>query len=776
MTLLEVRLRIEKIVLILFVSFSLMFMTGLAASGGEIDPELQAILPSFRPQEEMPVVVTLRDKVDLSLFKIFGNENKSLHRSRIVNALKNKAELTQGPLRSLLGNRGASNIKHLWIINGLSATVPASLINEIAAQPGVESVRLDSVIQAPVPAVAVSAAPEWNLTLIRAPELWNLGYTGTGVVVANMDTGVDINHPDLQGQWRGGANSWFNPYSDSVNASHCGIPNQCSSCELSSSTPCDTNGHGTGTMGVMVGGNAGGTAIGVAPGAQWVAVKIFNDRGQSKSSILHQAFQWLLNPDGDVATQDAPDVVNASWDLDLINGCDLQFQPDILTLKAAGIAVVFAAGNFGPNLSTSVSPANIPDSFAVGAVDESQTIATFSSRGPSACDGAIYPDLVAPGVNIKTSDLTSGGVFPNSYVHVSGSSYSAPHVVGAMALLLSAFPDLTVSEIELVLRQPAFDLGLCGADYDYGYGLLDVMKTYQSVVYPAPDISACPPSNQFGTVKEGSLSSPQVVAVTNKGIRDLVMGVVSMTGQHANEFILQNDGCSSQTVAPDGSCAIQIAFSPTSGGAKGANLSMPSNDPSQNPFLVPLGGTGIEQYSLTVIKAGSGSGKVTGTSAGIDCGADCSKPYAPGTVVALKALPDGESVFGEWSGCTSSFGSTCRVTMNTDKTATATFVGPGLTLTSPGGGEVWKAGTNKKITWSYTGKPGTYVQIELLKGGSLYSTIANQVRIGSRGKGTRYLRIPKDLLPGNDYEIRITSTSNNSYTDTSDSPFTIIAP
>jgi len=766
-------LRIEKILLILFVSFSLMFMTGPAASGGEIDAELHSILSSLRPHEEIPVVVTLSDKVDLNLFKIFRNENKSLHRLRIVNALKNKAELTQGPLRSLLGNRGAKNIKHLWVINGLSATVPASLIKEIAAQPGVESVRLDSAIQTPVPAAAVPTVPEWNLTLIRAPELWNLGHTGTGVVVANMDTGVDINHPDLQGRWRGGANSWFNPFSNDT--SNCGIPNQCSSCELSSNTPCDTEGHGTGTMGVLVGGNAGGTAIGVAPGAQWIAVKIYNDRGLSTSSIIHQAFQWFLNPDGDVATQDAPDVVNASWDLDLINGCDLQFQPDITALKAAGIAVVFAAGNFGPNLSTSVSPANIPESFAVGAVDQSQTIATFSSRGPSACDGATYPDLVAPGVNIKTSDLSFGGL-PDSYAYVSGTSYSAPHVAGAMALLLGAFPNLTVSDVELVLRQSALDLGSCGADYDYGYGLLDVMKSYQLIVNPASAISVCPASSQFGTIKEGSLSSPQLLTITNKGIRDLVMGAVSITGQNANDFTVQSDGCSSQTVAPDGSCAIQVAFLPTSGGPKGANLSIPSNAPDQNPFLVPLSGTGLEQYSLTIVKMGSGSGKVTSTLAGIDCGADCSELYTPGATVTLKALSDVESDFGGWSGCTRSFGSTCHVTMNSDQTLTATFEGPGLTLTSPNGGEIGTAGTLRKITWSYTGKPGTDVRIELMKGGSPYLTIADQVKIGFRGKGTRYWRIPKDLPPGNDYEIRMTSTSNNSYTDTSDNPFTIVAP
>jgi hypothetical protein len=526
-------------------------------------------------------------------------------------------------------------------------------------------------------------------------------------------------------------------------------------------------------MGVLVGGNAGGTAIGVAPGAQWIAVKIYNDLGQSKSSIIHQAFQWLLNPDGNAATQDAPDVVNASWDLDLINTCDLQFQPDIMALKAAGVAVVFAAGNFGPNLSTSVSPANIPESFAVGAVDQSSGIAFFSSRGPSACDGATYPDLVAPGVNVRTSDLTLGGVFPNSYRSVSGTSLAAPHVAGAMALLLSAFPNLTVSEMESVLRQSAFDLGSCGADYDYGYGLLDVMKSYQLLANPAPGISVCPASNQFGTIKEGSLSSPQVFTATNKGIRDLVMGAVSMTGQDANDFTVQSDGCSSQTVAPDGSCAIQVAFLPTSGGPKGANLSIPSNDSDQNPFLVSLSGTGLEQYSLTIIKAGSGSGRVTSTLAGIDCGADCSELYTPRAAVTLKALSDVESAFGGWSGCTRSFGSTCHVTMSSDQTLTATFEGPGLTLTSPNGGEIWMAGTIRKITWSYTGKPGTDVRIELLKGGSLYSTIVDQARIGLHKKGAHFWRIPKDLLEGDNYKIRISSTSNDIYTDMSDNDFVI---
>jgi len=759
--------------LALFSLFFCILISWTTANGqvGKITPELQETLRSSRPENEVSVIVTLTEKADIKPFK---DKPKFLRRVGIIKALKDKADLTQRPLKSFLESRKAKKIKSLWLINGMAVTATPDVIQEMASLPEVKEIRPDKTIQVPAVTYAALAVPEWNINAVRAPEVWNNGFTGAGVVVANMDTGIDINHPDLQSKWRGGTNSWFNPYSDPTNSGDCGIPNNCTPCELSSGTPCDVDGHGTQTMGIIVGGEAGGTTIGVASDAKWIAVKVFNDAGQASFSTIHQAFQWLLDPDQDPGTDDAPDVVNNSWGLDNINECSLEFEPDIQALKAAEIAVVFAAGNSGPNLSTSVSPANNSDGFAVGALDASLNIASFSSRGPSACDGATYPDLVAPGVSIRTSDLTFGGVFPDSYITATGTSYSAPHVVGAMALLLSAFPNLTVSEMELALRQSALDLGLCGADNDYGHGLLDVMKTYQLLLNPAPDISVCPASIQFGTTKEGSLSSPQMFTVTNKGIRDLVMGGISMTGQNASEFIVTSNGCSLQTLAPDGSCIIQIAFSPTSGGAKGADLTISSNDPDQSPFFVPLNGTGLEQYSLTIIKAGSGSGKVTSTPAGIDCGADCSELYAPGMVVTLKVLPDVESAFGGWSGCTSSFGSTCRVTTSADQTVTATFEGPGLTLISPNGGEEWLSGTRKKITWSYTGNPGAYVRIELLKGGSLYSTIANQVRRGFRGKGTRYWPIPKDLLPGNDYEIKITSTTNNSYTDTSDSTFSLL--
>ena len=143
----------------------------------------------------------------------------------------------------------------------------------------------------------------------------------------------------------------------------------------------------------------------------------------------------VLDPDGNPATADAPHVVNNSWTFSS-PGCNLEFQLDLEALRAAGIVPVFAAGNAGPAAATSRSPANNPGAFAVGAIDDGSLVHAGSSRGPSACtqDGAPYPELVAPGVDVWTSDLFG------FYASFSGTSLAAPHVTGALALLLGAKP------------------------------------------------------------------------------------------------------------------------------------------------------------------------------------------------------------------------------------------------------------------------------------------------------------------------------------------------
>jgi bacillopeptidase F len=169
----------------------------------------------------------------------------------------------------------------------------------------------------------------------------------------------------------------------------------------------------------------------------------------------------------------------------LVDVCYLEFQQDIQALKASEIAVVFSAGNEGLNgPASSISPANNPESFAVGAVSSTLDIAGFSSRGPSACvlENDFFPEVVAPGVSVKTSDLTYNGLFPIRTHSVSGTSFASPHVAGAMALLLSAFPELTVSEVESALMDTAVDLGDIGPDNDYGFGMIDAMAAYRLLV------------------------------------------------------------------------------------------------------------------------------------------------------------------------------------------------------------------------------------------------------------------------------------------------------
>ena len=210
------------------------------------------------------------------------------------------------------------------------------------------------------------------------------------------------------------------------------------------------------------------------PTRQWIAAKIFNDAGSATATAIHLALQWVLDPDDDPTTADGADIVNNSWAYGSV-GCNLAFQPDLRALRAAGILPVFAAGNYGPYGSTSVSPANYPEAFAVGAANNSDLIYAASSRGPSACGEAsvTYPEVVAPGVNVRTADLLG------NYTPASGTSLSAPHAAGVLALLLSAYPDLTADQQAAALIQSAVDLGAAGPDNTFGAGRIDALAAYR---------------------------------------------------------------------------------------------------------------------------------------------------------------------------------------------------------------------------------------------------------------------------------------------------------
>lgn len=444
---------------------------------------------------DVSVIVQFKDQLDTDAFPGKG-KGKGVELASMIWALRNQADSSQAAAVELLKDKGAKRLVQLWSINALAGTASAEAIEALAALPEVDGIKLDGTLAAPSPEPAAAATPEWNLDSIRASELWNIGYDGSGTVVANMDTGVDVNHPDLAASWRSGNNSWFDPSGEH-------------------STPYDKTGHGTQTMSLMAGGEAGGTSIGVSPGAQWIAVKIFNDAGVASLSSIHQGFQWLLDPDGNPGTNDIPDVVNNSWGFpNLVGQCYTEFSADIGVLKAAGIAVVFSGGNQGT--LGSVSPGDNPESFAVGAVDSSNNVAATSSRGPSACDGSFFPEVVAPGVSIRAADLTFGGVFPDSYASVSGTSFAAPHVAGTMALLRQADPGASVAELERALTDSAVDLGAAGSDYDSGYGLIDAVAANDMLASnPGP---ICTDSDSDGFFAEAGCGTALDCKDTDVGI------------------------------------------------------------------------------------------------------------------------------------------------------------------------------------------------------------------------------------------------------------------
>lgn len=489
------------------------------AEAAQLYPEVLQAMVTLEPEERVAVIIRFRDRVDL---KAISRQPRSSRRIELLRSLQLKTEVAQTQVRQLLDTAKIGDARRLWIINALAAKIPVKLIALLAARPEIESITLDALI---VPASGVSAAtalPEWNLSAVGAEAFWEMGFTGEGVVIGIMDSGVDGLHPDLGTRWRGGANSWFDPFGEHV-------------------IPHDVSGHGTQVAGILVGGDAGGTAIGVAPGAHWIAARIYDNAGVGTLSALHAAFQWMLDPDNDPETDDAPDIVNNSWNLQgTLNSCNTEFQADIDLLRMADIAVVFSSGNSGPNSATSLSPANNSGSFEVGAVDASLNIGNFSGRGPSACDGAIYPQVSAPGVNVRTADLTFGGVIPDSYVTVTGTSFAASHVSGVLALLKSAATSATVEQLESALTGSAQDVGVAGADHEYGWGVVNAVAAYQHLV--AANIAPVAVDDYATTVRRRSV---RINLLTNDTDVDGTLDPASIsivTAPHRGSVVINGNG------------------------------------------------------------------------------------------------------------------------------------------------------------------------------------------------------------------------------------------
>ena len=320
---------------------------------------------------------------------------------------------------------------------------------------------------------------------VNAPQVWAQGFTGQGIVVADLDTGARWDHDALKPSYRGWDGvtvthdyNWFDPVAFSAEAF-------------------DDHGHGTHTTGTIIGKDQTGNEIGVAPGAKWIACRNMNV-GFGSVSLYSACFQFALaptdvngnNPD----PSKAADITSNSW------GCALNepgcIQPAALVtvtqaLREAGIMVVASAGNSGSGCgSVNNAPATLNQSFTIGATDIGNGIAGFSSRGPSSFTSKLKPDVVAPGVNVRSALRNS----PNSYGSLSGTSMAAPHVAGVVALLWSAVPSLRgdIEATEALLRKTAAPLtnaDACGGvaagtspNNTFGYGLINAQAAVQAAL------------------------------------------------------------------------------------------------------------------------------------------------------------------------------------------------------------------------------------------------------------------------------------------------------
>ncbi|MGX1668140.1 S8 family serine peptidase [Streptomyces sp. NPDC055400] len=391
-------------------------------------------------------------------------KGRSVYDSRRAHAKKSQAGLVD-----LLKDNGA-HYRSFWISNAVKVTADKSLADKIAARDDVAALYADDPIPLPKTmtgkAVRSTDPTEWNVDQIRAPKVWDeLGVRGGGIVVGSIDTGVQYTHPALAASYRGTkadgsydhAYNFYDPY---------GV--------CPGDAPCDDQGHGTHTMGTMVGDGGTGNRIGVAPGARWIAAKGCLADGCDVAALL-MAGQWMIaptDPQGNNPRPDlAPDIINNSWGGPTI---DPFYEDMVNAWRDAGIFPSFSNGNTGPGCNTTGSPSGYVSSYATGAYDNTGAIAWFSSRGTGRADG-VKPNISAPGVNVRSS-MNDGG-----YAVESGTSMAAPHTSATVALMWSASPALrgNVAETERILNETAVDTddtscgGSPGNNNVYGEGKLD---------------------------------------------------------------------------------------------------------------------------------------------------------------------------------------------------------------------------------------------------------------------------------------------------------------
>lgn len=463
------------------------------AGAGLLHERLAAELDTARPGELVTGLVMLSEQIDFARLEsdmtARGLTTRGERHEYVVRAAQELANRTQPRLLAMLMNETQAGRAHayqpFWVTNAVSVEGTPELFTALALRGDVGMVypidqvdlRLgvdDPRETAPTRLWGSRISPATladGLVAINVEPAWNQGYAGRGRLVCDFDTGADGNHPAFGSRWRGlePAVRWWEAWKDPTSASQ---------------FPYDAASHGTHTLGLMVARPPGQDPIGVAYEAKWIAARVLG--GPTIPQII-ACYQWAVDPDSIPSTiADVPDVINNSWGTS--GNCEQTFWNAIDLVEAAGIVNVIAVDNTGPGYASVNSPESRADTpyrnFCVGNVDPHQDgypINPSSSRGPSPCDSSsIKPELTAPGTQIYST------VPDDAYGVKTGTSMACPHVSGAVAILRSVNPDLTVDQVKEALMTTASDRGDPGEDNAYGWGVLDVGAAVDYVLIHHP--------------------------------------------------------------------------------------------------------------------------------------------------------------------------------------------------------------------------------------------------------------------------------------------------
>jgi serine protease AprX len=448
------------------------------------------------------------------------------------------------------------------VIDGMAVTIPDNKVDELKTLDSVKYVEKDQECQI----LLDKAVPQ-----IGADKVWAAGYTGKGVKVCVIDTGIDASHPDLNGNK---VVAWV----DYVNGR---------------TTPYDDHGHGTHVSSTIAGtGNASnGQYKGVAPEASLMGAKVLSAQGSGSNTNILKGIDW--------AVQNGAQVISMS----LGSSQHSQAMDDaVRSATSRGVTVVVAAGNSGPNANTVACPGDSPDAITVGASDRSDVIASFSSRGPT-YDGRIKPDVTNMGVGLWAAKATGTGAGKGTtyYLPMSGTSMATPMTSGVVALLLQANKTLTPAQIKTVLTKTAKPLGGSVPNNDYGYGRVDAKAALDYVLTgkvpvptptptpsPGPNPSPTPTPQPGGYAvtlttmfakydnKYGRIESFQVKAGTTVG-QGIFLGNI---GENADSYTITVNGIpgtwwtlygySGEVLQPNNAAYMTVAVTPPASTATGA--------------------------------------------------------------------------------------------------------------------------------------------------------------------------------------------------------------